>query len=222
MDLVITSTTERIAERAAALGPEVVHVVADLTDRDAAEGIVTLAVERFGRIDVLVNNAGMTSVSDPDSAASVTTVTDEQWRTSIARNLDTVLFMTRAAAPHMKRAGYGRIVTVSSVSGPVMAFSDDVAYHAAKAGLAGLTRSAALDLAGYGVTVNAVAPGWIGTGTSPVHELEAGGATPIGRSGTADEVAAVIEFLASPAASYLTGQVIVVDGGNSIQEVRGG
>jgi 3-oxoacyl-[acyl-carrier protein] reductase len=108
------------------------------------------------------------------------------------------------------------------VSGPVMAFPDDVAYHAAKAGLAGLTRSAALDLAAYGVTVNAVAPGWIGTGTSPVHELQAGGATPIGRPGTADEVAAVIEFLASPSASYLTGQVIVIDGGNSIQEVRGG
>jgi 3-oxoacyl-[acyl-carrier protein] reductase len=222
MQLVITSTTERIAERAAELGPDVVHAVADLTDPDAAERIVALAVERFGGIDVLVNNAGMTSVSDPDSPGSVTSITDEQWRASIARNLDTVLFMTRAAAPHMKRAGYGRIVTVSSVSGPVMAFPDDVAYHAAKAGLAGLTRSAALDLAPHGVTVNAVAPGWIGTGTSPVHELEAGGATPVGRPGTADEVAAVIEFLASPAASYLTGQVLVVDGGNSIQEVRGG
>jgi 3-oxoacyl-[acyl-carrier protein] reductase len=102
-----------------------------------------------------------------------------------------------------------------------MAFGDDAAYHAAKAALAGLSRSAALDLARHSITVNAVAPGWIATDTSPEHELAAGAATPIGRPGTADEVAAVIEFLVSPAASYVTGQVIVVDGGNSIAEVRG-
>jgi 3-oxoacyl-[acyl-carrier protein] reductase len=220
LQLVISSTTDRIQERGAELGEDVVTTTGDLTVRAEAERIVALAIERFERVDVLVNNAGMTSIVDPDSSAAIDVITDEQWRASVARNLDTAFHMTRAVAPHMKRAGYGRIVTVTSLSGPVMAYADDVAYHSAKAALVGLTRSVALDLARHGITANAVAPGWIATGISPQYELVAGAATPAGRSGTPDEVAAVIEFLASPAASYLTGQTIVVDGGNSIDEAR--
>jgi 3-oxoacyl-[acyl-carrier protein] reductase len=129
--------------------------------------------------------------------------------------------MTRAAVRLMRPAGYGRIVNVGSVSGPVVAFPNDVAYHAAKAGAVGLTRSVALDTAADGITINTVAPGWIDTGSPSAGELRHGRATPVGRSGTPDEIASLVAYLASRDASYLTGQLIVVDGGNSIVEAHG-
>jgi 3-oxoacyl-[acyl-carrier protein] reductase len=130
----------------------------------------------------------------------------------------TAVNVTRYALPVMTAAGYGRIVNVASTSGPVTAFPDDAAYHAAKAGMVGMTRSLALEVATEGVTVNAVCPGWIATPSVSAEEGAMGRASPIGRSGTPDEVAAAIAFLASDEASYITGEALVIDGGNAVTE----
>jgi 3-oxoacyl-[acyl-carrier protein] reductase len=224
MHLVLTSTTDRIAARVDELranGVDAEGVVADLTTQTGVDAVIARAVQEFGGVDVLINNAGMTSMSDPDAPGAIDALSTPRWHSSLERNLTTSFLMTRAVITGMKAARYGRIVNVSSVSGPVAAYSGDVAYHAAKAGVVGLTRAVAIETAPHGITVNAVAPGWIDTASATDHERAMGAATPVGRPGTADEVASVIAFLAGEDASYLTGQLITVDGANSISEERG-
>ena len=221
--VVVGSTTERIHERVdelSAAGGTAVGFIGDLVDPTVATRVAAMVVEQLGRIDILVNNAGMAMVGSPPEGAPVDDYDDAMWRTSIDRNLTTTFNASRAVVPAMRRAGYGRIVNVSSVSGATMAFGGDVGYHAAKAGVVGLTRSMALELAPAGICVNAVAPGWIATESSPSGELDAGRWTPVGRAGLPSEVAAVVGMLASTAASYVCGQLIVVDGGNGLEEDR--
>jgi 3-oxoacyl-[acyl-carrier protein] reductase len=221
----VAATTARSEERASELASEGLRAhgaQADLTDPAAAAALVEDTRERWGRLDIVVNNAGMTSVASPGSpeAGDALELDAQAWRASMARNLDSAFYVSRAALPFMRDAGWGRIVMVSSVTGPVMAMQGEAAYAAAKAGMVGLARSLALDFAPVGITVNAVAPGWIATGSQTDHEREQGLRTPMRRSATADEVASAIAWLCTPGAAYTTGQCIVVDGGNSIAEER--
>ena len=215
--LFITSTTDRIHQRATELGAT--GFIADLTDFEQCQSLIN----QIGELDVLVNNAGMTSINNPlggDEATDLTRVTNEAWRRGIERNLDTAFNLTKAALPKLRNSKSGRIIMISSVTGGLMAMRNQPVYAAAKAAIVGLTKSIALDEARYGVTCNAVLPGWIATDTQSKHEAIQGERTPFGRSGTVEEIAGLVTFLTSKSAAYLTGQSIVVDGGNSIAEER--
>ena len=220
--VVLTSTSSRINERVEELGSErAVGVVGDLTEIETAPRLVRTAIDRFGGLHIVVHNAGMTSVSDPVQVnGAIETIDYDGWRRAIARNLDTAYLVARAALPELTGGGWGRFIMVSSVSGPVMAMRHEPVYATAKAGMVGLARALAVDVAHQGVTVNAVAPGWIATGSQTPFEAIQGEVTPLGRSARPEEVAAAIGRLATPGASYITGQCLVVDGGNAIAEER--
>ena len=223
----ITGASSRVQDRVSELNDLGFHVSgcsADLTDSESAKSVVEQACEFLGEIDIVVNNAGMTSVEKPmhdvGEAGDAVSIANQGWQNSIDRNLNSAFYVTKYALPYLRNSSCGRVIMMSSVTGPVMAIKNDVAYGTTKAAMVGLTKSLAVDEAKFGITVNAVAPGWIQPASQTESESVEGKSTPMGRSATPEEVAAVVGFLASKEASYITGQVIVVDGGNSISEQR--
>jgi 3-oxoacyl-[acyl-carrier protein] reductase len=192
------------------VGGESLAVTADATKREDAERLVEATRERFGRVDVLVNNAGMTRDQ------LLVRMRDEDWDQVLDTNLRGVFLMTRAVGKVMMRQKSGRIINITSTAG-VMGNAGQVNYSAAKSGVIGLTKAAARELAHWNILVNAVAPGLIETHKTASIPAEARDALmrqiPLKRSGTPREVAEVVRFLASEAAAYITGQTIHVNGG---------
>lgn len=202
---------EKVAEAIRATGTDAIGLALDVSDPEAVDAAVASVVEQLGRLDVGVNNAGVTSDGSPTGD-----LTDEAWRAIRSVNLDGVFYCTRAEIRAMRERGGGSIVNMASILSSV-AFKDHVAYTAAKHGVVGLTRGAAVDHAADGIRVNAVAPGFIHTPLNdvlpPATITAVEQAHPLGRMGTVDEVAELVAWLAGDAASFVTAAVYTVDGG---------
>lgn len=201
---------EAAARELEGLGVPVLGVVADVGRREDVDRLVGQSKERFGRIDVVVNNAGITRDT------LLVRMKDEDWDEVLDVNLRGAFLVMRAAAKVMMRQKGGRIINIASAAG-AMGNPGQANYSAAKAGLIGLTKAAARELARWGILVNAVAPGLIDTDMAAAIPPEARDAllaqVPLGRMGSAREVGEVVRFLAGDGATYVTGQVIHVNGG---------
>ena len=208
-----SAAAEETVEQCRALGVEAEAFRADVADPAACDALVAAVKERFGRLDILVNNAGIAR------DGLLMTAKEEDFTKTLDTNLKGAYFCTKAAAKVMLRQKYGRIICLSSVVG-LRGNPGQTAYAASKAGVIGLVKAAAKELAGRDITVNAVAPGFIETDMTAVLPEKAKaamlGTIPKGRPGSPEEVARAVAFFAGPECAYITGQVLCVDGGMAV------
>jgi len=188
-------------------GKAIVHL-ADVTDEVAVEGLVNAAIAKYGRLDIIVSNASIRGQKP------ITEMTTEEWRAVLAVPLDGAFFLARAAVPHLINSGSGRIINLGGISGYIGS-PNRAHLLAAKAGVVGLTRALAVELAGHGITCNVVSPGHIETarpasaGIRPPLPVQ----PPVGRLGLPEEIASMINYLCLPESAYITGQTLHVNGG---------
>jgi 3-oxoacyl-[acyl-carrier protein] reductase len=206
----IPDQLEQVAERIRTAGAEAVSIPMDVSQADQVKAGVKRALGTFGKITILINNAGITK------DGLFLRMKEDAWRAVMDINLDGVYRVTRQILPSMVRNRYGRIVNIASVVA-LMGNPGQANYVASKAGLIGLTKALALEVASRGITVNAVAPGFISTqmtaGLSEEVQAKMVGSIPLGRIGTVEDVASGIRFLASKEAGYVTGHVLNINGG---------
>ena len=208
-----SAAAEETVQLCRALGVEAETFQADVADPTACDALVAAVKERFGRLDILVNNAGIAR------DGLLMTAKEEDFSQTLDTNLKGAYFCTKAAAKVMLRQKYGRIVCLSSIVG-LRGNPGQTAYAASKAGVIGLVKAAAKELAGRDITVNAVAPGFIETDMTAVLPEKAKaamlGTVPKGRPGSPQEVARAVAFFAGRECAYITGQVLCVDGGMAV------
>jgi 3-oxoacyl-[acyl-carrier protein] reductase len=216
-DVIVTDVADSVFETAKeteSLNVKTLGLKCDVSNLEEVEKTKTQAFEKFQKIDILVNNAGIY----PQKAFLEMTAAD--WLTVMRINLFGIFYMTKTFLPDMVQRKYGKIVNLSSISGPVVAFPNLVHYSSSKAAIAGFTKALALEMAPYGINVNAVAPGPIDVvGMKPDDAMSAimTKAIPMGRMGKPSDVASLVAFLASDLSSFITGQTIVSDGGYTLQ-----